>query len=100
VSIAGCLEFSVAAPSMPYAGCRGRGVLTWFDKAAQGDSQGIERSLACCNLCSERVTKCKPWSLTLQPAERTRLGVVGGVSYVTPSRPPGRPGQPKSDPAA
>jgi hypothetical protein len=69
--------------------------MAWFDQAAAGNAQGIERSLACCRLCSERVTKCKPWADSLTPRERQQLGVVAGVAYVTPARPPGRPQPPK-----
>jgi hypothetical protein len=91
VSIAGLIDFVSDVPYMPYAACRQRGMAAQYDKAAAGDELAIEKCLkvTCC-LCSER-PKCRAWSLTLQPAERTRLGVVGGVAYVTPSRPPGRP---------
>jgi hypothetical protein len=91
VSIAGLIDFVSDVPYMPHAACRQRGMAAQYDKAAAGDELAIEKCVkVTCRLCSARRV-CASWAAGLTPAERQRLGVVGGVAYVTPSRPPGRP---------
>jgi hypothetical protein len=96
VSIAGLIDFVSDVPDMPFAACRQRGMAAQFDSAAAGDELAIEKCVkVTCRLCSARQV-CASWAAGLTPAERTRLGVVGGVAYVQPVRRPGRPGQTKT----
>jgi hypothetical protein len=93
--VIGAIDFLPNVPEMPHAACRQRGMAAQFDRAAAGDELAIEKCVkVTCRLCSARQV-CASWAAGLQPAERQRLGVVGGVAYVTPSRPPGRQQQTK-----
>jgi hypothetical protein len=91
----GALDWTSDFPTMKYAACKGHGMAAQFDLAAQGNGPAIEKCLVTCNLCPERPGACSSFAATQPPRELARLGVVAGVAYVTPSRPPGRQQQAK-----
>jgi hypothetical protein len=99
VTIAGLLLSFTDVPTMPCAACRtGRGMPALFDRASTGDPFEVERALAVCSLCPERLV-CAGWAEGLPPAERSRLGVVGGRNYTTPPK-QARSVAPQSSPVA
>jgi hypothetical protein len=89
--VIGAIDFLPNVPEMPHAACRQRGMAALFDRASTGQPEEVARALCVCRGCPERPGACSQWAATQPPRELERLGVVAGKSYVTPSRPPGRP---------